>query len=156
MKVRATVADCYSVQLPAVLNLAKDTGYTYSGEYEIGCKGVISDINKIVVNPVASSFTMTGVNTSHTVTGTITQDKNKFSNSAWHEKDGTNGWLYVPTEEAGNYTESFISEDLAQFADIGIDDYTIIKGKASVEFDVVDRYSGSVGFEFSLVRILVD
>lgn len=129
MKVKAGVTDCYTVKIPAILNLTREGDtYTYSGEYEIGAKGIIPDDKYVSIYPqnflTHEAVSFTGQNTGIVVTGTITQDKNGFIN---------------------NPTDLFSS-----FIKIGYNDFATTKGKVSVEFNVADNYKANIGFTFGL------
>lgn len=139
MRVRANVWSIYTVQIPALVNLSKegDTN-TYSGEYELGCKGIIPDNDEyysyyVYIQPTSNQYnypyqegsdilTFEGQNTGTTVNGAFRQDKINFVN----------------TPVADNEIK------------IGYEDFATTKGKISAEFTVVDNYTAHLGFNFRL------
>ena len=123
MFVKASVASTYTVQIPATLNLSREGNtYIYSGEYEIGVKGMITDDKKVTVMPQTNSITFIGTSTNTAVTSNVSQTVTDFVNI-----------------QVENYQKT-----------IGFDTYATTKGKISATFDKVDNYQANVSFAFGI------
>lgn len=125
MTVDADVTSAWTVKIPAVLALSqsKSGSYTYTGEYEVAAKGVISNTKAVTIVPVPE-FTMTLTDDGSTIaTASVTQTKTKFVNT--------------------------VSDTNTQVA-ITANDYATTTGTVSVDFRKVGTYTGNAGFTFSL------
>lgn len=125
MLVKANIQSTYSVQIPAIVNLSRTGGFEYAGEYEVGCKGLISNDKAVKVKPDSESIVFTGANTNTIVNGSVVQPK-----------------FYFVNEDTDYDNEILIS----------LNEYATTTGTIKADFDTVDNYSGNVGFTFGLVN----
>lgn len=115
----------YVIQAPASIELKRkgsgEDQFIYTADYTIGVKGVLPTNKYIEFKPKATTFEMTGANTSTKATATITQ-----AVTIW-EKYGES----ITSENATNISPSSFAET---------------NGNISVPIVVADSYSGEMGF----------